>query len=533
MHLLDPHDVGGAPDATPLCRDARSLSLWEKQTDALFGLLASKQLVNVDALRRAIESLEPEATEKLPYYGKWASAMAKLCVERGVLTEAHLNDALGGPESSATPSFAVGEGVVVRPERTRTRWRKPHLRVPGYLFGAKGVVERVCGVFPNPEVGLCQVNAADPQLESAWFQPLNLKCDILVSKFAFKFNLYRYPEERAFFGNAQSTQPLYRVRFRAADIWRTPALARGDAKKTNEGDGDGDGEGEEGDSVDVEVYEHWLEKAKERGEEATEEEEEKEEEEEEEEYKPEGTKRRRTEQGHTHKHHDHHDEHHHHHEHEHEHLPRDEVERTAVEREGPDAFAQHFAEALRDALVAAGVVTAGELRAAVERLDAMGSKGEGARIVAKAWVDPAFKARLLADATAAAAEIGISAANNTAPTVLTVVENTPAVHNLVVCTLCSCYPRSILGMSPDWYKSRSYRARAVREPRLVLAEFGTELPPGTAVRVHDSTADLRYLVLPIRPAAGTEGWGEERLAELVTRDSMIGVCTVALETPSR
>ena len=109
-----------------------------------------------------------------------------------------------------------------------------------------------------------------------------------------------------------------------------------------------------------------------------------------------------------------------------------------------------------------------------------------------------------------------------AQTVLTVVENTERVHNLVVCTLCSCYPLPILGLSPDWYKSLAYRSRAVREPRSVLTEFGTELPDNVEVRVHDSTADLRYMVLPCRPA-GTEGWGEEELRELVTRDSMIGV----------
>ena len=143
--------------------------------------------------------------------------------------------------------------------------------------------------------------------------------------------------------------------------------------------------------------------------------------------------------------------------------------------------------------------------------------------MARAWVDDGFRKRLLEDATAAAAELGIAAANATAPTVLTALENTDGVHNLVVCTLCSCYPLSILGLSPPWYKDRVYRARAVRDPRRLLREaFDLAVPEDTTVRVHDSTADLRYIVLPKRPE-GTAGWAEADLAALVTRDAMIGV----------
>jgi nitrile hydratase len=138
--------------------------------------------------------------------------------------------------------------------------------------------------------------------------------------------------------------------------------------------------------------------------------------------------------------------------------------------------------------------------------------------VARAWVDPAFKARLLADGPAACRELGIELDGMR----LTVVEDTPELHNLIVCTLCSCYPRALLGLPPDWYKSVNYRRRAVNEPRAVLAEFGTRVPDGVAVRVHDSTAELRYIVLPLRPA-GTEGMSEAELARLVTRDAMIGV----------
>ncbi len=173
--------------------------------------------------------------------------------------------------------------------------------------------------------------------------------------------------------------------------------------------------------------------------------------------------------------------------------------------------------ALRELLVAKGIITADEVRGAVEAMDAR-DPAQGARVVARAWTDPAYKARLLADGTAAVRELGIDMAT----TRLVVVENRPGLHNLVVCTLCSCYPRLLLGLPPDWYKSRAYRSRAVREPRAVLSEFGTTLPDDVEVRVHDSTADMRYLVLPERPA-GTVGWSEDHLAALVSRDSMIGV----------
>jgi nitrile hydratase len=139
-------------------------------------------------------------------------------------------------------------------------------------------------------------------------------------------------------------------------------------------------------------------------------------------------------------------------------------------------------------------------------------------MVARAWLDPAYKARALANGSAAAEELGLEVG----PLRLIVVENTPETHNVIVCTLCSCYPRMLLGIPPEWYKSRAYRSRVVREPRAVLAEFGTRLPEDVDIRVHDSTADMRYMVLPLRPC-GTDGWDEERLAALVTRDSLIGV----------
>jgi nitrile hydratase subunit alpha len=173
--------------------------------------------------------------------------------------------------------------------------------------------------------------------------------------------------------------------------------------------------------------------------------------------------------------------------------------------------------AVRELLIEKGVLSAEAVRRQVEKMDACGP-ARGANVVARAWVDPAFKARLLELGNEALVGLGLERG----PYKLVVVENTADVHNLVVCTLCSCYPRWLLGLPPDWYKSRNYRSRAVREPRAVLHEFGLDLPPDVAVRVHDSNADMRYLVLPARPA-GTEGWSEKRLAATVTRDCMIGV----------
>jgi nitrile hydratase subunit alpha len=198
----------------------------------------------------------------------------------------------------------------------------------------------------------------------------------------------------------------------------------------------------------------------------------------------------------------------HDHQHDHPTLP------DAAERLG---YYQRMEIAVRELLVEKGIVGADAIRRAIEEMDAR-TPEQGARVVARAWSDPAFKERLLDNGTASCRELGVEMG----PTRLVVVENTPSVHNLVVCTLCSCYPRMVLGLPPDWYKSRAYRSRAVREPRAVLAEFGTTIAPGVAVRVHDSTADMRYLVLPERPA-GSAGMSEAELAMLVTRDSMIGV----------
>ena len=188
----------------------------------------------------------------------------------------------------------------------------------------------------------------------------------------------------------------------------------------------------------------------------------------------------------------------------------------------PYSYFQLMEVSLRELLVEKGIVTEAQVTEEVEAMRRR-TPAIGARVVAKAWTDPGFKGRLLADGTQGCTELGIEVAALR----LVVVENTPGVHNVVVCTLCSCYPRMLLGIPPEWYKSRNYRSRTVREPRAVLSEFGLLLKEETRIRVHDSTADMRYLVLPMRPA-DTEGWDEERLASIVTRDCMIGVAIPSL-----
>jgi nitrile hydratase subunit alpha len=193
-----------------------------------------------------------------------------------------------------------------------------------------------------------------------------------------------------------------------------------------------------------------------------------------------------------------------------DHHPHEEAGRTT----SPYAARIRAIEAL---LLEKGVLTEPEVQDSISYMEAR-SPANGAKLVARAWVDPDFKELLLSDGKAAASELRMDPEH---PAEFVVVENTPEVHNLIVCTLCSCYPRAILGRPPDWYKSFAYRSRAVREPRAVMREFGFEPPEGVEVLVHDSTADVRYMVLPMRPP-GTEGMHEGELAGLVTRDSLVG-----------
>jgi nitrile hydratase len=193
---------------------------------------------------------------------------------------------------------------------------------------------------------------------------------------------------------------------------------------------------------------------------------------------------------------------------------------------GGEPAAAARVRALEELLVEKGVIGREDVRQKIDWLISR-SPADGARLVARSWVDPEFKQHLLADARAAALELGLDPGPSP---VVVALENTETVHHMVVCTLCSCYPKALLGPPPDWYKSLPYRSRAVSDPREVLAEFGVQLEDGVEVRVVDSTADIRYLVIPRRPA-GTETLREDELAALVTRDSMIGVAIPVTPTP--
>ncbi len=209
--------------------------------------------------------------------------------------------------------------------------------------------------------------------------------------------------------------------------------------------------------------------------------------------------------------HDHHD---HHHDHDHS---------RTFQPDHPDTEYDVLEQAIRELLIEKGMITAQQIQQQIDSMDSRGIEN-GQELVARAWTDPDYKARLIAEPMAVIREMGIDMDHQAQ---VKVVENTDDVHNVIVCTLCSCYPRSVLGVPPAWYKKKAYRARVVIEPRQVLREFGTEVPEDVEVRVHDSTADLRYIVLPQQPK-GTEGWSRDRLKPLVTRDALIGVAPARL-----
>jgi hypothetical protein len=473
------HDIGGdksayGPIAGAGGKPVKDLLAWEQQCHSLFALLASKNIITTDELRRAIEGLTPEQYTTWSYYEKWTAAMVSLLLEHRVIAHDELQSALFGPSSNETedsrhstpPMFAIGDAVRVRSFLSSTEWKRPHIRTPGYIYGVAGTVERVCGRHGDPS---CLA-----------------------------------------FGLTAPMVQLYRVRFRQRDIWPEQYGSGTDL----------------GDVVEVEVYEHWLEATdKASG------------------HSFEDNKLFDHTSGDTcddHSHHHHHDHeaddevHHHHHDLDHAddkiygHEARTTVESRAIQKEGPPTPGKEMFQALSRLLLQKEVVNADEIRLMTERMDSAFDRLDGARLVVKAWMDPEFETRLLDDPAAAAQELGINTSNPNAPTVLTVLKNTSSLHNLVVCTLCSCYPSGLLGIAPSWYKSREYRSRAVREPRCVLQEFGVSLPPGTSIRVHDSTADHRYLVLPARPE-GTDDWSEDRLRTLITRDTMIGVAVPRVE----
>ncbi len=220
---------------------------------------------------------------------------------------------------------------------------------------------------------------------------------------------------------------------------------------------------------------------------------------------------------HTHEHHDDHD-----HDHGDPHAPRRDHDAE------PASPYEVLERAMRELLIEKGVLTHKEISAQIDLMDSR-SPSLGAKVIAKAWTDPKFKAKLLADTRGALDSMGIDIGTIAE---FRVIENVAGVHNVVVCTLCSCYPKMLLGVPPAWYKSLAYRSRTVMAPREVLTEFGLSIPASTEVRVHDSTADLRYIILPERPA-GTQGWPAAELEAIVTRDCMIGTAVPVVQKPKR
>lgn len=415
---------------------------WEQQIDAVGYLFFNKGIINIDKFRQGIESIDKPVYNKVGYYGRWTISLAKYCLESGILNQEDLNKMYGPPLNSTDKQlFQVGDQVRVQHENYATRWIKPHLRTPGYLYGKIGIIDKCFGTQPNPEY------------------------------FAYD--------------NTDSTthhQPLYRVRFNQKSVWDHY-------------------EGGDDDTIDVEIFQHWLIPASQ-------------------------SCSLTEEEGEQHEVHHEHAVGHEHKDHQHDHIheARAIIEQTAVNREGMPLPIQHLAESLVSALIDKNIITHEELRKQIESNQMSGIEQYGAKIVVEAWLNPEFKERVLNDGTKTIAEfLKLEKSEND----VVVVENTDKVHNLIVCTLCSCYPRQLLGIPPGWYKSRSYRVRAPRNPRSVLKEFGTILPNDMKIQVHDSTSELRYMVIPRRPA-NTQDWSREQLISIVTRDSMIGVCDITI-----
>ena len=487
-------DVGGSRTLVPpLSTEGRSFcpnempqfQHWELEVCAMIDVLRRKHAALAptwDVMRRHIESLPPAVYAAAAYYEKWALGFFLALFESELpVSRADLAEQLGvapGPQgveaspscgSSTDSTFKVGGDVQVRSEDTATFWLRPHLRTPGYIFGKRGVIERVCGQFPSPEL--------------------------------------------LAFGIKGEATRLYRVRFVQQDLW--PEY-----------------EGSPADTIDVELYEPWLRtpatemKALDDGAAAASTHVQS--------HVPAHAVAHGTAAaahaddalGHAHGH-----AHSHAHEHGHAHEARATLEQTAVDAEPPAGPYRRVAEALKTILVEKGLVQMDEIMAEIEAQDMNHMTHDaGSRVVVRAWRDAQFRRRLLSDGKAAVREeCGLDLDCGQ----LVVVENSDGVHNLVVCTLCSCYPGALLGKPPDWYKSRSYRSRAVYEPRRVLAEFGVSVDAHTTLRVHDSTADMRYLVLPALPDGASPDDDDETLMALVTRDSMIGAGVArALAAPS-
>lgn len=487
-----PHDLGGNTACGVIERAEHPLQQWEKEIHAVAGILNFKKVVSIDEIRRGIESLEKNQYESLDYYSRWACALASLLVEKNVLSNNDIYTGLYGDRGAtgdgnkSEPAFRVGDNVVVQEVSSGITWRKPHLRVPGYIYGLAGSVEQIMGCFPDPSLEAFKIVAAPHQ----W---------------------------------------LYRVVFPMKEVW-TSAYYRANNPDPSVVSAASGYDGADSDTLSVEVYEPWLTLSHSAG----------------------GSSSAVAENADSPSKHALSDLNTH--SHDHQHLSREETECNATVAEQSEGLGQRLTACLLSLLFAKGLVTRIHLHFAIDSLNTMGhpragwmdsflsifsvayretcaynsQQWQGARLVVRAWLDPAFKAHLLRDPHGAGREmsppINLSLPQGGPSFLVVVVENTAHLHNIIVCTLCSCYPLTLLGLPPAWYKSNLYRSRIVREPRRVLSEWGTEFPASTSIRVHDSTADCRFMVLPMRPE-GTEEWSHERLMTLVTRNTMIGAST--------
>lgn len=426
--------------------DAKDLQDWELQMHALLVHLCISQLMTTDELRRGVEGLEEEKYIEFSYYGRWAASMAQVLIERNLITHEEFNEELGVEKNDESVEilFKTGDKVKIKKDDGKIRWRKPHIRTPGYVFGMECEVIRCVGSFKDPSL-------------------------------------------LAFRGQS-SLIPLYIVSIALREVYKSRYYS------TDEGINPLD-------TIELEVYQNWLEPVQ-RGDELSDC----------------NTDIKLI----NHDHHNH--DHDHDHDHGHSHDAREQVELIALVKEGfvdpPDKI---IAESLLRLLQKKGIVTMVCLRTIIDKLENSGRELLGRELVLKAWADHDFKIRLIENACAAAMELGIQTSNPNAPTKLVVVENTESIHNVIVCTLCSCYPSSVLGLSPAWYKSNAYRSKMVSQPRTLLQDsFGIVIDQKVKVIIHDSTADCRYLVLPKRPT----NYGSLSIDELrhyVTRDRMLGV----------
>jgi len=449
----DPEKLTSWLEQVPLDESDQGYQFWERQAHALFVLLASKGHLNVDELRTTVAGLDLDRFATWGYYDKWAAAMATALLDSGILLPNEFDAALGwdsydAAQMSGDAPYSKGTLVRVRGPLLVSRWRRPHPPARGRFSGTVGVVEGNLGAFADAE-----------------------------------FHGFR---------GDSSPQRLYRVRFQTSQV--CPNCTGLD------------------DTINVDIYESWLEpvpknedliaslrpqssqrptKAASKGAASK---------------MPKRRQLRLLAQTVAQELHDSGMQQQHQQPtwHQgHQHLTRDEIEQEAADKEVPETPGSRIVEALVAVLSAAGVVTQEGLRRAIETIDSVGINASGPTLVARAWIDGEFRRRLLSDASTAAMELGIAATSSTSDTVLTVVESTKDVHNLVVCTLCSCYPVSLLGLPPPWYKSTEYRSCAIANPRQLLEEsFGVLLPEAVHIRVHDSTAHQRYLVLPVRRERG-------------------------------